>query len=262
MPTNSTLIPITVENNTPGTPQLFGVPIPEGELYSPDHVRVLDDNGNEIPSQITKVTTWKPSDNSIKWIWVFFFTEEGNEYSVEYGADIRNARDYDQTLTVKNNQRQNGEVEVNTGPLRFVVNKGEGGGFQNSPAGSGFLDKVELDIDGDGFTDDDIIAMGEAGRSSFLDLLDDAGIDKSKAVVLKTVKELGTGPLHAIIRIEGEYEYKRGDNNKAPFTTRIHAYAGKSYIKVQHTFVYTGEPDHHKNKKVNMKLLQLKMVKL
>ncbi|MEP1151694.1 MAG: hypothetical protein ABJH08_08210 [Balneola sp.] len=242
----STLIPVTVENNTPGTPQLFGVPIPEGDLYSPDHVRVLDDSGNEIPSQITKVTTWKPSDNSIKWLWVFFFTEEGSEYSVEYGENIRNAREYEQTLTVKNNQRPTGEVEVNTGPLRFVVNKGEGGGFGNAPAGSGFLDKVELDIDGDGFTDDDIIAMGEAGRSSFLDLLDDAGLDKSKAVVTRTVKELGTGPLHAIIRVEGDYHYNRGDNNSAPFVTRIHAYAGKSYIKVKHTFVYTGEPDKHK----------------
>ena len=182
MPTNSTLIPISVENNIPGTPQLFGIPVPEGDLYSPDHVRVLDENGNEIQSQITKVTTWKPSDNSIKWLWVFFFTGEGNSYSVEYGDDIRNAREYDQTLVVRNNQRPNGEVEVNTGPLRFVVNKGEGGGFRNAPAGSGFLDKVELDIDGDGFSDDDIIAMGEAGRSSFLDLLDDAGIDRSKAV--------------------------------------------------------------------------------
>lgn len=242
----STLIPITVENNISGTPQLFGVPIPEGDLYSPDHVRVLDNSGNEIPSQITKVTTWKPSDNSIKWLWVFFFTEDGSEYNVEYGENIRNARDYKQTLTIKNNQRPNGEVMVNTGPLRFVVNKGEGGGFGNAPAGSGFLDKVELDIDGDGFSDDDIIAMGEAGRSSFLDLLDDAGLDKSKAVVIRTVKELGTGPLHAIIRVEGEYHYKRGDNNTAPFITRIHAYAGKSYIKVKHTFVYTGEPDMHK----------------
>lgn len=246
MPGNSTLIPIRVENNTPGTPQVFGVPIPEGDLYSPDHVRVLDDSGNELPSQITKVSTWKPSDNSIKWLWVFFFTEEGSEYKVEYGEDVRNARDYDQKLVIRNNQRTNGEVEVNTGPLRFVVNKGEGGGFGNAPAGSGFLDKVELDIDGDGFTDDDIIAMGEEGRSSFLDLLDDAGIDRSKAVVIRTIKELGTGPLHAIIRVEGEYEYKRGDNNKAPFITRIHAYAGKSYIKVQHTFIYTGEPDKHK----------------
>jgi len=245
-PENSTLIPVTVENNTPGTPQLFGIPIPEGELYSPDRVRVLNSKGNEIPSQITKVTTWKPSDNSIKWLWVFFFTGEGDQYKVEYGDNITNSRDYDETLTIKNNQRNNGEVEVNTGPLRFTVNKGEGGGFFNSPAGSGFIDKVELDIDADGFTDEDIIAVGEAGRSSFLDLLDDAGLDRSKAVVHRTVKELGSGPLHSIIRVEGEYEYSRKDNNKAPFTTRIHAYAGKSYIKVQHTFVYTGEPDQHK----------------
>lgn len=243
---SSTTVPITVENNQPGTPQLFGLPIPQGELFSPDHIRVLNKAGKEIPSQITKVSTWAPADNSLKWVWVFFFTEDGSDYTVEYGENIRNARDYDQTLTIKNNQRVNGEVTVNTGPLRFVVNKGTGGGFFNAPAGSGFMDKVELDLDGDGFDDDDVIAMGEEGRSSFLDLLDQRGIDRSTAVVQRTVKELGTGPLHAIIRVEGEYKYNRKDNNTAPFITRIHAYAGKSYVKVQHTFVYTGEPDMHK----------------
>ncbi|MFA5668124.1 MAG: hypothetical protein WC967_02695 [Balneolaceae bacterium] len=242
----STLVPITVENNTPGTPQVFGIPIPKGELFSPDHVRVLSSSGKEIPSQITKVSTWAPADNSLKWIWVFFFTEEGTDYKVEYGNSITNGRNYDQVLTVRNNQRETGEVEVDTGPLRFMVKKGEGGGFFNAPAGSGFLDKVELDIDGNGFDESDVIATGEPGRSSFLDLLDDAGLDRSKAVVTRTLKELGSGPLHAIIRVEGDYHYNRKDNNSAPFVTRIHAYAGKSFIKVQHTFVYTGEPDHHK----------------
>ncbi|WP_157470696.1 hypothetical protein [Gracilimonas tropica] len=238
-------IPVTVENNVAGTPQVFGVPIPKGELYSPDHVRVLNSSGDEIPSQVTKVTTWEPADESIKWLWVFFFTEEGDTYEVEYGENVRNAREYDQILTVKNNQRPTGEVIVNTGPLRFTVEKGEGGGFFNAPAGSGFLDKVELDVDGNGFEESDVIATGEPGRSSFLDIIDNIGLDKSKAVVTRTVKELGTGPLHAIIRVEGEYHYGRDDNNTAPFITRIHAYAGKSYIKVQHTFVYTGVPDNH-----------------
>ncbi len=242
----STKIPITVEGNVPGSPQVFGVPIPKGELFSPDNVRVLGSDGKEIPSQITKVSTWAPADNSIKWIWVFFFTEEESNYEVEYGKTVSNGRNYDQILTVRNNQRPTGEVEVNTGPLRFTVEKGEGGGFFNAPAGSGFMDKVELDLDGNGFDDSDVIAVGEAGRSSFLDLLDDAGLDRSKAVVIRTVKELGTGPLHAIIRVEGEYHYGRDDNNMAPFITRIHAYAGKSYVKVQHTFVYTGIPDKHK----------------
>ncbi len=243
---SGTKIPVTVENNIAGTPQVFGVPIPQGELFSPDHVRVLNSNGNEIPSQITKVTTWEPADNSIKWLWVFFFTEEGESYNVEYGENIRNGRLYDDMVVVNNNQRPNGEVVVNTGPLRFTVEKGEGGGFQRSPAGSGFLDKVELDLDGNGFQENEIIATGTPGRSSFLDLLDKAGLDPSKAVVKRTVKEKGTGPLHAIIRVEGDYIYSRKDNNSAPFITRIHAYAGKSYIKVQHTFVYTGEPDMHK----------------
>jgi len=245
--TNSGIrIPITVENNISGTPQVFGVPIPQGELFSPDHVRVLNSNGDEIPSQITKVTTWEPADNSIKWLWVFFFTEDGDSYNVEYGENIRNGRLYDEILVVNNNQRPTGEVEVNTGPLRFTIEKGEGGGFRRSPAGSGFLDKVELDLDGDGFEEDEIIATGTPGRASFLDLLDNSGLDASRAVVTRTVKEKGTGPLHAIIRVEGDYLYSREDNNTAPFITRIHAYAGKSFIKVQHTFIYTGEPDMHK----------------
>ncbi|WP_390302070.1 exo-rhamnogalacturonan lyase family protein [Gracilimonas halophila] len=242
---DSTKIPIEVKNNIPGSPQVFGIPVPKGELFSPDHVRMLDSRGNEIPSQITKVSTWEPADNSIKWMWVFFFTDEETDYTVEYGPEVRNSMDYDQILTVKNNQRVTGEVTVNTGPLRFEVNKGEGGGFFNAPAGSGFLDKVELDIDGDGFTETDVIAEGKEGRSSFLDIIDGMGLDRSKAVVTRTVKELGSGPLHAIIRVEGKYQYSREDNNSAPFITRIHTYAGKSYIKVQHTFVYTGIPDNH-----------------
>ncbi len=242
----STKIPITVEQNIEGSPQVFGVPIPQGTLHSPDNVRVLNSKGKEIPSQITKVNTWEPADNSIKWLWVFFFSDDNDTYTVEYGSNVHNARDYVETLVVKNNQRTNGEVTVTTGPLRFTVDKGLGGGYNNQPASSGFFNKVELDVTGDGFGEDDVIAMGEAGRSSFLDILDDAGLDPSKAVVTRTVKELGSGPLHTIIRVEGEYQYSREDNNTAPFITRIHAYAGKSYVKVQHTFVYTGDPDHHK----------------
>ena len=238
-------IPVEVKDNVPDTPQLLGIPIPKGTLYSSDYVRVLNAYGQEIPSQITKVSTWEPADASIKWIWVFFFSEEEDSYTVEYGDDIRNGRLYDKVLTVNNNQRPTGEVEVNTGPLRFTIEKGIGGGYLNAPPSSGFMDKVELDLEGDGFEEDDIIATGAAQRANFLDILDDAGLDPSKAIVTRTVKELGTGPLHAIIRVEGEYHYEREDNNSAPFVIRIHAYAGKSYVRVQHTFVYTGVPDKH-----------------
>jgi hypothetical protein len=228
-------IPVTVENNKPGSPQLFGLPIPKGELYSPDHVRVLNSQGEEISSQITEVSTWEPADESIKWIWVFFFSGEGENYTVEYGDDVRNSLDYDQEIYVKNNQRSYGEVTVDTGPLRFTIERG----------GSGFFDKVELDTEGDGYDEDDVIATGSEARSSFLDILDDAGVDRSNAVITHTVKERGSGPLHSIIRVEGQYRYSRDDNNVSPFVTRIHTYAGKSYVKVLHTMTYTGNPDKH-----------------
>lgn len=240
---STTKVPVTIANHQLDQPQLFGVPVPQGELFSPDHVRVLNAKGVEIPSQITKVSTWAPADESIKWLWVFFFTDEGETYSVEYGDQVRNSRLYDQTLSVRNNQRPNGEVDVNTGPLRFVVRKGEGGGWMNTPAGSGFLDLVQLDLNGNGFEESETIATGIAGRGSFLDLVNNEGEDLSKAVVIRTVKELGSGPLHAIIRIEGEYHYSHPAHPTAPFVMRIHAFAGKSYLKVDHTFVYTGKPD-------------------
>lgn len=88
--------------------------------------------------------------------------------------------------------------------------------------------------------------VGRAGRGSFVDLLDDAGVDTSRATIRQTFIERGSGPLHAILRVEGDYRYGRADNNAAPFVMRIHAYAGQPYLRVLHTFVYTGIPDKHR----------------
>jgi hypothetical protein len=76
--------------------------------------------------------------------------------------------------------------------------------------------------------------------------MDENGLDPSKAVVHRTVVEKGSGPLTAIVRVEGEYRYGREDHYAAPFVTRIHAYAGRSHLRVLHTFIYTGEPDRHR----------------
>ena len=87
----SNTIPLTVENSSPGAPITLGIPFPVGALHSPDNVRLLDVNGKEVPAQITEVTTWKPVDPSMKWIWVFFFAGENNTYTLEYGEDVHRA---------------------------------------------------------------------------------------------------------------------------------------------------------------------------
>lgn len=230
-------IPLFVKQNIPGAPQLLGVPLPQGKLYSPDHVRVLNSSGVEIASQITVVNTWEPLNESIKWLWVFFFSENSENYTLEYGEDVKRKPYTGQRVYVENRTRPTGAVDVNTGPLKFTIERRGGGGF---------LDKVYLSADGKNFTDKDLIAQTEKDRGTFLDILDQAGIDPSKAEIKGTYIERGSGPMHAIIRVEGNYHYTRADNNSAPFVMRIHTYAGKSYIRVLHTITYTGDPDMHK----------------
>lgn len=228
-------IPITTDKSVEGAPLTMGIPFPQGVLLSPDHVRVLDKNGKEIPSQTTQVTTWEPVDYSVKWLWVFFFSTGDQNYTLEYGPEVRKAPIKGDKIKIKNAQRAGQSSYVETGPLRFTISKKKGG----------FIDNVLLDIDRNGFDERDTIAISKEGRGSFLDILDDLGIDKSTATVHRSVREKGSGPLHTIMRLEGNYTYNRKDNRDAPFIIRIHLYAGKSYIRVFHTLTYTGIPDKH-----------------
>ncbi|MDR9366150.1 MAG: hypothetical protein RI575_12480 [Balneolaceae bacterium] len=230
----SDTVTIHVKNAESGVPVKLGIPFPEGALYSPDHVRVLNDDGQEIISQTTQVTTWEPANYSVKWLWIFFFTDNSSEYTVEYGEDVRKTVEIEHPIVFKNNQRDNGFAEIDTGPLKFRVDKG----------GSGFIDSILLNSDGINFSDKDTVATGINGRGSFLDYINENGPDASTAVVKQHFIEKGSGPLHAILRVEGEYQYNREEHDASPFVTYIHAYAGKSYVKVYHTITYTGQPDN------------------
>lgn len=236
--TTAERLPMVVEKNVAGAPQLLGIPFPKGKLWPSDKIRVLNASGEEIPSQITIVNTWEPVSESIKWIWVFFFSGTSSNYTLEFGKEVVRKEFTGDRVIVENNQRPYGRVKVNTGPLQFIINR----------LGGGFLDKVELDTDRNGFEKTDLIAESSKTRGSFLDILDMAGIDSSKVKITNTVLEKGSGPLHAIVRIDGDYLYSRKDNNTSPFIMRIHAYAGKSYIRVLHTIIYTGDPDMHQKR--------------
>ncbi|SFB99992.1 hypothetical protein SAMN04487891_104266 [Flagellimonas taeanensis] len=228
---------ITIENNKKGAPVTLGIPFPKGTLYSVDNLRLLTADGTEIPCQTTEVSNWGPIDESIKWVWVFFFSEEGSDYVLEYGDSVAPMLPKEKIIST-NNMRPQGGIDVNTGPLSFSIHK----------RGNGFLDEVYLDSDQDGkFAENELIGSSKGeNRGSFFDILDDAGIDASKAVINEVFREKGSGPMHSIFRIEGTYTYNRPDNNISPFSIWLHTYAGKSYIKVLHTMTYTGIPDKHK----------------
>ena len=232
---------INVKNSVKGAPITVGVPFPIGALSSPDNIRLIDNAGNEIPSQITEVSRWLPKEESVKWVWVFFFSTGEDKYELQYGRDISRLPISGPKIKIKNNQRKSQTSYVDNGVLKFSISK----------SNNGFINNVYYDIDGDGYDQKDIIATSPMGRGSFLDLIDDNGVDLSNATINRTVRELGSGPLHSIIRLEGEYSYSRDDNRNSPFVVRIHVYAGKPFIKVLHTITYTGVADKHDPNKDN-----------
>ena len=166
---------------------------------------------------------------------MFFFAEASDRYMLEFGDAVRRAEAPAPHVSVLNNQRPGGYLIVDTGPMKFEVRKGPGG----------FLSHVQIDRDRNGFGDADVVAEGAGERGSFVDLLDDEGLDPSRAVVERMVIERGSGPMHAILRVEGQYFYGRKTHPAAPFVTRIHAYAGRTALRIDHTFIYTGDPDMH-----------------
>ncbi len=228
-------IPVTVNDPTLGAPITMGIPFKQGQLNSPDNVRLLDHSGKEVPCQVTLVNTWEPADFSVKWIWIFFFSNDVGNYTLEYGGQVNRMPISGDKVRIKNGQRKGQASFINTGPLLIKIGK----------KGGGFIEHVLLDESKNGFDQTDSIVDNSTARGSFLDILDDLGIDSSRAIIHRTVREKGSGELHAIVRLEGEYHYNRKDNRSSPFIIRIHTYAGKSYIKVYHTMTYTGVPDKH-----------------
>ena len=239
--TASKSLKLNIKNSAQGAPITIGVPFSIGELASSDNVKLVDKKGNEIPSQITEVSRWHPKMESVKWVWVFFFSTGDDQYELKYGSDISRSPISGPKIKIKNNQRKGRTSHVDNGILKFSISK----------LNNGFINDIYYDIDGDGYNESDIIATSPKGRGSFLDLIDDNGVDLSTARINRTVRELGSGPLHSIIRLEGEYSYSRDDNRKSPFVIRIHIYAGKPFIKVLHTITYTGVPDKHDKSKDN-----------
>ncbi|MEY2877996.1 MAG: hypothetical protein RLZZ15_376 [Verrucomicrobiota bacterium] len=72
-------------------PVRVGVPIPRGELVSPDHATILDASGASIPTQNRTLATWP--DGSVKWLFLDFqhdfATSGGAEHTVVYGNRVQ-----------------------------------------------------------------------------------------------------------------------------------------------------------------------------
>jgi hypothetical protein len=209
-------------------PIMTGVPFPQGTLFNQQQVRLLDENGHEIPCQTSVRSTWN-RHGSIRWLGLDFLARlstTATRYTVEFGRQVRRGPPPKGINVEQDDER----VKVNTGPLQFTVRK----------RGFNLLDEVRLN--GGVISKQDAIAG--------LELTDHEG-NVYRASNDPNVRVLveEAGPLRTTIRATGWYVKDGASGDRlSPFLptdrlcqhdTRITAYAGKPYVTVQHALVIT-----------------------
>lgn len=199
-----------------------GVPFPKGALGSAGNVRLLDADGNEIPAQ-TRITGRWP-DGSVKWLLLDcqprLPASGPAALTLEYGSDVR-PQAFASPLQV---QEGTEAITVTTGPLRFEVSRKALGPFGN----------VWADIDGDGaFADAERVSAAGAWAGSVV--TDANGVEYTSRGPPTSVSIEERGPLKVVIRVQGRHREPGGKPFFA-YDARIHAYAGKPYVRLHYVF--------------------------
>ncbi len=217
----SATLPLAVRNpqqngRTGVFPVTSGIPFPQGTLGSDTHVRLLDSHHREVPLQTETLARWK--DGTAKWVLLDFQGEAPHDstYTLEYGSDVRRQRFPSPLKVVETGDR----INVETGPLRFTISKRR----------FGLPDALWSD-------GERVVSPDQPGVVTLI------GEDGTRYLSLgapDAVKVEEAGPLRAVVWVRGSYRAADG-RTLLRYSVRIHAYAGKRFLRVQHTYENNNE---------------------
>ncbi|MFH1924692.1 MAG: hypothetical protein ABIP48_32980, partial [Planctomycetota bacterium] len=192
-------------------PVTSGIPFPQGELGSVDHVRLMLGD-EETPAQIRLTARWP--DGSVKWLLVTFQAsapaQGESDYRLEFGRDIKRAS---VAGPVSVDEGSSG-VTLDTGALRFRIDPhGNLADVQRNGSPSLAADATCHS------------RAADAGGSSYSTTAGEAEI---------TIEE--AGPLRAVVKIVSHLTGEEGAKLMR-IEKRVEAYRGKAMLRVHHTFV-------------------------
>lgn len=234
-------VPIKVASLTATLPDRFpvsgGVPFPYGLLSSTTSFRLMTAEGEELPLQIRPLGFWE--DGSIQWLLVDTQLPQGTADKKLF-LEIHQTPPPTEPESPLRISEDPSSVTITTGPLQFSVSKKNFTLFQ----------KAFLDLNGDKqFLEDEKVADGGGDLvirfrgSEYRSSLD------AEEYSLKLEER---GPLRVTLKASGWFRNAEG-KKFCQYNVRIQAFAGKSDVRVYHTFIYTGYPEniyHHEYKDV------------
>lgn len=216
-------------------PVTQGIPFADGALERGTPVRVVDERGRALPTQTMCLAAWDKDLTYVRWLLVDFQVDldpgQERELFLEYGEGAR-PPEPDQPVHVE----QRGDfIRMDTGSMRLDV--------RNTfvPWKPFYCPDVfaRCLIEGqDGGQD---VFRGNPGP--FLYMRDSYGnrYDSCTAGPIPQVVVEEAGPMRACVCIKGYHAMRQGPRF-CPYILRIHLFAGKSDLRMYHTFVFDQEP--------------------
>jgi|GEM_PF-2357774 len=198
----------------------FGVPFPWGSLASADHVRLVDEQGREIPMQAEVTGRWARNGH-IRWLLVDTVAPmrtEAQRLALEYGPKI--SRQTTKGAVAVNDTAEN--IHVDVGAMQFDIPRQNTPGIARLVCGSQVIRPHEeagpYIIDQDG-----VLYRGS--------------LDPDAQVVVEAA-----GPIKAQVSVSG-WHISASGRKLGKYVLRYAAYRGLPYLYVDHTFIITEDDE-------------------
>lgn len=222
-------LPNPLSASIAGLPQTLGVPFPRGVLYDTRHLRLVDDQGNEVPIQVRENARWSRY-GSVRWILLDFVTElqgEGRHFYLEYGPGVTRGESPAISVTTQ----EKGFPQVDAGWIRIdhegIALKTKTGDQRVLPLQAllgAFVEKVEQiqPVDwGHRF-------MASAGPEFRIPPEVQLEVEQS-------------GPEKMVLKISGDYLRDGHGDPFCQYVIRYVIFRNSSLIRVFHTWIFTGD---------------------
>ncbi|MGW6500383.1 exo-rhamnogalacturonan lyase family protein [Nonomuraea angiospora] len=208
----------------PGT--TWGVPWPKGAVAKEQAFALTAADGAAVPMQTWPLAYWP--DGSLKWTAhaVGPGTPAAETYTLRPGPVAATVAAPVKPVTVKDEKQY---VDVDTGVIRARVRK----------SGSELISQIwrgETEIARKG----QLVNL----RQGKIDDDDDRTVEVDSYLSdISKVEVEQSGPVRAVVRIEGRHTSKKG-RSWLPFTIRLYFYAGAESVRMTHTFVFDRDGQH------------------
>ncbi|MBD2872740.1 exo-rhamnogalacturonan lyase family protein [Paenibacillus arenilitoris] len=201
----------------------WGIPWKEGELLRDEPLALRGIGSGERAAMQSWAAAYWP-DGSVKWSAhaAALPDAEAEGYEVVKGEGAEAAH----RLTVRETEEQ---IELDNGRMTFLIGK-----RGDRVIRSIMLGEREICSGGDLVS---IKAYGCAAPGGRTVREEDFTGHVHKAVVEQS------GPVRAVVRLEGKHRSKTSGKAWLPFTVRLYVYAGIETVRIVHTFHYDGNPN-------------------